>query len=133
MTFEFYMLNVKYWRIFCDVNSLLAQVLIFSFDRVYKEVPTKNIEIFLWLLFLWYDCTFNKQVTVPVTFTFDIWCQFLLLSWNSYTKITNYHKIVNQNLKNMAVIQPRPTILYQCAKFGDDRTSFNVIFDVCDV
>ena len=40
----------------------------------------------------------------------------------------------NKNLKNMAVIQPRPThILYQCAKFGDDRTSFNVIFDVCDV
>ena len=36
--------------------------------------------------------------------------------------------------KNMAVMQPRPThILYQCVKFGDDRTSFNVIFDVCDV
>ena len=34
----------------------------------------------------------------------------------------------------MAVIQPRPThILYECAKFGDDRTSFNVIFDVHDV
>ena len=34
----------------------------------------------------------------------------------------------------MAVIQPRPThILYQCATFGDDRTSLNVIFDVCDV
>ena len=32
------------------------------------------------------------------------------------------------------VTQPRPThILYQCAKFGNDRTSFNVIFDVCDV
>ena len=31
----------------------------------------------------------------------------------------------------MAVIQPRPThILYQCAKFGDDWTSFNVRFDV---
>ena len=31
----------------------------------------------------------------------------------------------------MAVIQPRPThILYQCAKFGDDRMSFNVIFNV---
>ena len=28
----------------------------------------------------------------------------------------------------MAVIQARPThILYQCAKFGDDRTAFNVI------
>ena len=34
----------------------------------------------------------------------------------------------------MAVKQARPThILYQCAKFGDDRTSFNVICDVCDV
>ena len=34
----------------------------------------------------------------------------------------------------MAVIQSRPThILYQCANFGDDRTSFNVIFYVCDV
>ena len=32
----------------------------------------------------------------------------------------------------MAVIQPRPThIPYQCAKFGDDRALFNVIFDVC--
>ena len=48
--------------------------------------------------------------------------------------MTNSHKIVNTILKIMAVIQPRPThILYQCAKFGDDRTSFNVIFHVCDV
>ena len=31
-------------------------------------------------------------------------------------------------------MQPHPTlILYQCAKFGDDQASFNVIFDVCDV
>ena len=30
----------------------------------------------------------------------------------------------------MAAIQPRPThILYQCAKCGNDRTSFNVICD----
>ena len=34
----------------------------------------------------------------------------------------------------MAVIQPCPThIRYQCAKFADDWTPFNVIFDVCDV
>ena len=34
----------------------------------------------------------------------------------------------------MAVIQPRPThMFYQCPKFGEDRTSFNVIFDVCAV
>ena len=33
----------------------------------------------------------------------------------------------------MAVRQSRPThIRYQCAKCGDDRTSFNVICDVCD-
>ena len=31
----------------------------------------------------------------------------------------------------MVVMQPHPThIFYQCAKFGDDRVSFNVIFDV---
>ena len=53
---------------------------------------------------------------------------------NSFTEVTITHKIVNKNLKNMAVIQPRSThILYQYAKFGDDRTSFNVIFGVCDV
>ena len=53
---------------------------------------------------------------------------------NSYAEVTIFHQIVKQILKNMAVIQPRPThILYQCAKFGDDRKSFNAIFDVCDV
>ena len=53
--------------------------------------------------------------------------------YNSYTEITISHKIVQKNLINMAVKQSRPShILYQCTKFGDDRTSFN-IFDVCDV
>ena len=34
----------------------------------------------------------------------------------------------------MAVIQPRPThSIYQCVKCGDDRTSVNIICDVCDV
>ena len=34
----------------------------------------------------------------------------------------------------MAVIQPRHAHMpYQCAKFGDYRTLFNVIFDVCYV
>ena len=36
---------------------------------------------------------------------------------NSYTAVNIAHKIVKKNIKNMAVIQPRPThILYQCAK-----------------
>ena len=32
--------------------------------------------------FLWYDCTFKKQDTVPVTLTFDL-CegQFILVNW----------------------------------------------------
>ena len=50
---------------------------------------------------------------------------------NSYAEVTISHEIVQ---KNMAVIQPHPThIPYQCAKFGDDRALFNVIFDVCYV
>ena len=36
------MLNVKYWRIFCDVISLLAQVFIVSFDRANREVSTNK-------------------------------------------------------------------------------------------
>ena len=36
------MLNVKYWRIFCDVISLLDQVFIVSVDKAYKEVYTNK-------------------------------------------------------------------------------------------
>ena len=69
---EFYMLNVKYWRIFCDVISLLAQFFIVSFDRAYKEVSTKKIlkmlygSVFIWLYL-------HKQYNVPVTLTVDLW------------------------------------------------------------
>ena len=58
------MLSVKYWRICCDVISLLAQVIIVSFDRAYKNIL--KISMFQ---FLWYDYTFKKQCTVPVTLT----------------------------------------------------------------
>ena len=37
------MLNVKYWRIFCDVIYLLALVIIVSVDSAHKEVSTKKI------------------------------------------------------------------------------------------
>ena len=30
--------------------------------------------------FLWYDCTFKKQCTVPVTLTFDIW-RTIIFGW----------------------------------------------------
>ena len=37
------MLNVKYWRIFCDVIYFFAPVFIVSVDRAYKKVSSKNI------------------------------------------------------------------------------------------
>ena len=70
-----YMLNVKYWRIFlCDVISLLAQVFIVSFDRTFKEVSSNKICKFSMAQILWYDCTYKKQCTVPVTLTFALSC-----------------------------------------------------------
>ena len=46
---------------------------------------------------------------------------------NSYTAVNIAHEKYGSH-------KPRPThIIYQCAKCGDDRTSFNVICDVCDV
>ena len=61
--YEFYMLNVKYWRIFCDVISLLAQVFIVSVDRAYKEASTKNIKKFIWLSFC--DIIVPSKSNVP--------------------------------------------------------------------
>ena len=65
--------KVKYWRIFCDVISLLAQVFIVSSNRVSKEVSMKKNWIFSMAQFLWYNYTFKKQDTVPVTLTYDLW------------------------------------------------------------
>ena len=60
--------------------------------------------------------------------------QYLTLTCKTPIPRLPFFKNRQNDLKNMAVIQPRPThILYQCAKFGDDRTSFNVMFDVCDI
>ena len=64
--------KVKYWRIFCDVISLLAQVFIVSSNRVSKEVSMKKKKNSM-AQFLWYNYSFKKQDTVPVTLTFDIW------------------------------------------------------------
>ena len=62
-------------------------------------------------------------------------CQYLTFNMkNSYTAVNIAYKIVKKKRKHMAVIHTRPThILYQCAKCGDDHTSFDVIYDVCDV
>ena len=65
--------KVKYWRIFGDVISLLAPVFIVSSNRVSKEVSMKKIWNFSMAQFLWYNYSFKKQDTVPVTLTFDLW------------------------------------------------------------
>ena len=65
--------KVKYWRIFCDVISQLAQVFIVSSNRVSKEVSMKKNWNFSMAQFLWYNYSFKKQDTVPVTLTFDLW------------------------------------------------------------
>ena len=57
------MLNVKYWRIFCDVISLLAQVFIVPVDRAYKEVPTIFFLNCIWLSFC--DMTVPSKNNVP--------------------------------------------------------------------
>ena len=68
-----------------DVISLLARVFILLIDTATQEVPMKNIWKKLSFQFLryaiefsmaqfwWYDCTFIKQCTVPVTLRFDLW------------------------------------------------------------
>ena len=49
-----------------------------------------------------------------------------------YTEVTISHKIVKE--KKWQSYSPALLIFsVRVAKFGDDRTSFNVIFDVCDV
>ena len=70
--------KVKYWRIFYDVISLLAPVFIVSSNRVSKEVFMKKNWNFSMAQFLWYNYSFKKQDTVPVTLTFE--GQFILVN-----------------------------------------------------
>ena len=52
----------------CSLKFLLFQLI-----GHIKKCLQKIIENCIWLSFLWYDCTFKKQCTVPVTLTFDLW------------------------------------------------------------
>ena len=75
--------KVKYWRIFCDVISLLALVFIVSSNRVSKEVSMKKNWNFSMAQFLWYNYTFKNQDTVPVTLTFDLWRSIYFSKWST--------------------------------------------------
>ena len=61
-------LNVKYWRIFVTSFLCSLKFLLFQLIGHTKRRLQKHIKHFL----LWYDCTFKKQCTVPVTLTFDL-------------------------------------------------------------
>ena len=68
--YEFYMLNVKYWSIFCDVISLLAQVFIVSVDTC-----------FLWLSFC--DMIVPSKSNVPSLWPWPLTYQshFISVNW----------------------------------------------------
>ena len=84
---------------------------------------------------LWNSTTIHSHVShandMPLK-TIDVRV-FLLLHVYIKSSLNLLHT-VNIILSMYMYSQPRPThILDQCAKCGDDRTSFNVICDVCDV
>ena len=84
-------LNVKFWRIFCDVISLLARVFIVSFDRAYKEVSTKKYWKFSVAQFLWYDCTLQKPMYRPCDL--DLWpMKVNYFLWIDYQPISVLYK-----------------------------------------
>ena len=83
--------KVKYWRIFCDVISLLARVFIVSSNRVSYGVSMKKNWNFSKAQFLWYDCTFKKQCTVSVTLTIDLWMS-MFFQWIEYHPINILHQ-----------------------------------------
>ena len=93
--------KVKYWRIFGDVISLLAQVFIVSFDRTYKEVSTKKYLTFSVAQFLWYDCTFKNLCTIPATLAFE----GQLFLWIDYQSISVMYKCQSDISTNSRVIK----------------------------
>ena len=91
--------KVKYWRIFCDVISLLAIVFILSPNRVPKEVSMKNWN-FSMAQFLWYDCTFKKQDTIPVTLTFHLW-RSIYLKYNHISILYKFQIDISSNSREI--------------------------------
>ena len=79
--------KVKYWRIF--VTSFLCSLEFLLFYRI--EYPMRC----LWKKkngsVLWYDCTFKKQCTVPLTLTFDLW-RSIFYGWIEYNPISILYK-----------------------------------------
>ena len=81
----------KYWRIFCDVISLLALVFIVSFDRPYNEVSTKKYWKVSIPQFLWLWLYLQKAMYRPCDL--DRWpMEVKLFSWIDYDPISVLYK-----------------------------------------
>ena len=95
--------KVKYWRIFCDVISLLARVFIVSFDRAYKEVSTKKYWKFSVAQFLWYDCTLQKPMYRPCDL--DLWPMkvnyFLLIDYQPISVLYKFEIDTSTNSREI--------------------------------
>ena len=59
--------KVKYWRIFCDVISLLAQVFILSSNRVSEEVSMKFFYGSVFVIWLYFQKAMNRPCDL------DLW------------------------------------------------------------
>ena len=71
LVWEFYMLKSNNDVFF--VTSFLCSLEFLLFHRIEYPKRWKKNRNFSMAQFLWYDCTFKKQCTIPVTLTFDLW------------------------------------------------------------
>ena len=83
--------KVKYWRIVCDVISLLAQVFILSSNRVSKEVSMKKKWKFFYVSVFVIWLYFQKARYRPCDL--DLWpMKVNLFSWIEYNHISILYK-----------------------------------------
>ena len=82
--------KVKYWRIFCDVISLLAQVFILPSNRVSKEVSMKKKKKILWLSFC--DMAVLSKSKIPSLWPWPLTYEGQYILWIEYNHISNLYK-----------------------------------------
>ena len=93
--YEFYMLKSNIDVLF--VTSFLCSFQFLLFHRI--EYPKIEVSMkinwnFSMAQFLWYDCTFKKQCTIPVTLTFDLWRSiFFWIEYNSISTCIHFRSI----------------------------------------
>ena len=91
LVWEFYMLKSNIDVFFMTSFLCSLQFLLFYRIEYPKRCLWTKIEFFSIAQFLWYDCTFKKQCTVPVTLTFDLW-RSICFQWIEYNPISILYK-----------------------------------------